>query len=419
MGIKPLAADFVVNTAPRLRSLLHRTVSRAVPRLSGIEFYWSAACPYSYVMAQQLLRITYPGMPVSVYPVPMGQSDVDPSPELRKSHGPRDCATLAASYDIDFPADYHVPEDQAALVGNRIVAKARSLASCVAVGHALWADNGDALASASATLGEASAAETDILLRSNAERQRARGHYHPGAVRHFGEWFEGPERMELVAQRLATAGEAPALPWSRIDACPGPRVSDTVEMWFSFRSPYSYLAAAKLQRWRDSGERFKLIFRPVLPMVMRGLPVPHAKKMYLVTDAAREARRLGIAFGRIVDPVGAGAERCLAVCAEVSKSDADTERAFAFAVQASKGIWSQGVDVASDAGLISLASRAGIDRHEVMQAVSNLPAGLALAEVNRKLLNAAGLWGVPSFRVGDLVTWGQDRMDLMRAHLGL
>lgn len=32
------------------------------------------------------------------------------------------------------------------------------------------------------------------------------------------------------------------------------------------------------------------------------------------------------------------------------------------------------------------------------------------AEVNREALFAAGLWGVPSFRLGSFTTWGQDRL---------
>ena len=44
-------------------------------------------------------------------------------------------------------------------------------------------------------------------------------------------------------------------------------------------------------------------------MVMRSLPVPPSKRRYITLDAAREARRLGIPFGRIADPVGRPVER--------------------------------------------------------------------------------------------------------------
>ena len=46
---------------------------------------------------------------------------------------------------------------------------------------------------------------------------------------------------------------------------------------------------------------------------MRGLPVPRAKQIYIMRDTKREAERLGMPFGRVVDPVGPGVERGLAV----------------------------------------------------------------------------------------------------------
>jgi 2-hydroxychromene-2-carboxylate isomerase len=34
----------------------------------------------------------------------------------------------------------------------------------------------------------------------------------------------------------------------------------------------------------------------------------------------------------------------------------------------------------------------------------------AEAEANRLEMMERGIWGVPSFRVGDTITWGQDRL---------
>jgi 2-hydroxychromene-2-carboxylate isomerase len=48
---------------------------------------------------------------------------------------------------------------------------------------------------------------------------------------------------------------------------------------------------------------------------MRGMEMPRSKKLYIMQDAKREAERLGIAFGRICDPLGPGIERCLAAFA--------------------------------------------------------------------------------------------------------
>jgi 2-hydroxychromene-2-carboxylate isomerase len=155
-----------------------------------------------------------------------------------------------------------------------------------------------------------------------------------------------------------------------------------------------------------------LTLRPVLPMVMRGLPLPASKRRYILLDAKREADRLGIPFGRIADPVGSGAERCLAVLHHVF----NTERAEAFVRSAMHGIWAEGLDAASDAGLATLAGRAGIAAHDIAAALAD-EGWRARVEANRAALFAAGLWGVPSFRLGALATWGQDRLWLVEQAL--
>ena len=57
----------------------------------------------------------------------------------------------------------------------------------------------------------------------------------------------------------------------------------------------------------------ELKLRPVLPMLMRGLQVPPKKMIYIANDAAREAERADIAFGKFADPLGSGVERCMVV----------------------------------------------------------------------------------------------------------
>ena len=71
-----------------------------------------------------------------------------------------------------------------------------------------------------------------------------------------------------------------------------------VEYFFSFRSPYSYLSAP---RAFSLPERFDvdLVWRGVRPMAMRGQPLPRAKQLYILRDAAREAHALGLPFGNI------------------------------------------------------------------------------------------------------------------------
>lgn len=115
-------------------------------------------------------------------------------------------------------------------------------------------------------------------------------------------------------------------------------------------------------------------------------------------------------FGRICDPVGRPAERGLGVLHHAVQQG----RGEAFAESFLRGVFAEGIDAGSDAGLGKIADRAGIDAARVRQALADA-AWRAVAEANRRDLFDAGLWGVPSFRVvgpsGPFAAhWGQDRL---------
>lgn len=245
---------------------------------------------------------------------------------------------------------------------------------------------------------------------------RARlGHY-LGATFYFeGEWFWGLDRLPYLERRLAFArrpGAAPLTHFLREGEGEAGRASVDLDFFLSFRSPYTYLAAARVsdlaRRW---GARLRLRF--VLPMVMRGLPVPLAKRLYIVRDAKREAERWGLPFGDICDPVGAGAERGLAVLNHAIEGG----RGEAFVESFLRGVFAEGEDASTDAGLCRLAARVGIGPAAVRAALED-ESWRETAERNRQELFDLGLWGVPSFRVaGRPPHWGQDRLWAVEADL--
>jgi 2-hydroxychromene-2-carboxylate isomerase len=184
-----------------------------------------------------------------------------------------------------------------------------------------------------------------------------------------------------------------------------------LELFHSIRSPYSYLSLARAFEIADAfGLELKV--RPVLPMVMRGMKVPVLKLLYIVKDAAREAARRGIAFGNIADPVGAGAERCLAVFyyAESEKRGRD------FLLNAGEAIWDKTIDVATDAGMRKVTGKTGLLWPDVKAAIND-DAWRDAVDNNRESMMASGTWGVPTLRMGDFIAWGQDRDWLLVRHI--
>lgn len=178
----------------------------------------------------------------------------------------------------------------------------------------------------------------------------------------------------------------------------------SVEFFFSFRSPYSYLAGPRAFALADR-PGVEVDFHGVIPMMMRGQSVPRAKGLHTLRDVKREATRLGMPFGPVHDPLGDGALRCL----RVSEHAKDAGRVREFVLSASRGIWAEAVDVASDAGLRLVCERAGLDWEDCAAAAAD-PALHARVEANTDRLAALGHWGVPVLVVAGELFWGQDRI---------
>lgn len=252
--------------------------------------------------------------------------------------------------------------------------------------------------------------------RAEGDAVRARlGHYLGATFFFEGEWYWGLDRLAYLEERLASlrrdahADLIAPRPDEDFNGAQPLRDGVTLEFFASLRSPYTYLALARAAALaRAYGAGFAIRF--VLPMVMRGLPVPQAKRLYIVRDCKREAERLGLPFGRICDPVGAPTERGLAVLHHAMKIG----RGEAFLQSFLQGVFADGLDAGSEAGLSRIAARAGVSDAVVRAALKD-PTWRAVAEANRDALLGAGLWGVPSFRVvmpdgARAAHWGQDRL---------
>lgn len=178
-----------------------------------------------------------------------------------------------------------------------------------------------------------------------------------------------------------------------------------IEYFFSFRSPYSYLSGPRAFALPDRFD-VEIEFRGVLPMMMRGQAVPRAKALNTLRDVDREAKRLGMPFGRIHDPLGEGAVRTLAI-SELAK---DEGLAPVFVLDASRAIWAEAVDMSTDEGLRPVCEHAGLAWGDCLRALAD-PAIEARVDANTKALAELGQWGVPVFRFGEEIFWGQDRIE--------
>ena len=133
------------------------------------------------------------------------------------------------------------------------------------------------------------------------------------------------------------------------------KAADLPDLHFfaSFRSPYTWISTERVIRLAEAfGGDLRIRF--VLPMVMRGLPVKRSKRVYILLDAAREAKRNGVQFGPISDPVGKPVERGYSLLPWAIEQGRGIEYFRSFMTL----VFSQAVDAGSDRGLRRIVEEA-------------------------------------------------------------
>ncbi|MGH8223244.1 MAG: DsbA family protein [Woeseiaceae bacterium] len=404
-----------------IRRALAETGRRIARQPHTVHAFLQLDDPYSYLLGHYLPQLAA-GFDVRL-DVRLAQRLGDqytPQPAMLAEYAVQDCRLIARELDLPFLDRGTAPvvEQRRALLdtltreylsGNFPQLLRQALA-------AYWRGDSEAAARLAGRHGDGDPATT-ALLEANRDLLARLGHYNCATLYYGGEWYWGIDRLHYLVERLeglgalrdagAARGLASIRQAMRLNL-PGAvpdraRTLPPLEYFHSFRSPYSYLALPRAFRIADAFG-LKLVVRPVLPMVMRGLPVPKAKLRYIAMDAKREADRLGIPFGRIADPLGRGVERCIATFYYAREEHRERE----FLLAAGSAIWSEGIDVGTDEGLRAVTERAGLFWPGVKSALAETDWREA-CDANREDMTNAGVWGVPVFRIGELALWGQDR----------
>jgi 2-hydroxychromene-2-carboxylate isomerase len=400
--LQPTLGDLI--TSHRTRSL-RRHAHNLWESLRGVdgavEWYHDAGDPWSGLLAQVLqeFRDRF-DVPVRPYTVSAIESPYRVEADRFFSYALHDSRLLAEFHGLQKPE--HLPERQDADSVNALLCDyEQDIDEYLDV----------AVQSHQQLFHEASPViphRTSRQPRINRKRLEDRGHYQSGMLHYHGEWFWGIDRLPLLEQILRKERRGNGSCVFTYPEQVEPWKGDTIECYFSFRSPYSYIA---LPRIYDVADRYdlELVLKPVLPMVNRGLEVPFKKKRYILLDTAREAYRHNIVFGRIRDPLGQGVENAIAVFSTLTQ---DYKRQFAWS--AMNGAWARGLNLAKQRDLEKVAIEAGVEGWQVEEALAT-DAWRRETEENLHELMDLGMWGVPAFKLGDHFAWGQDRIPILRA----
>jgi 2-hydroxychromene-2-carboxylate isomerase len=349
---------------------------------------------------------------------PVGNNVAEPDLLMRLSR--YDSYHVAPDYGLEFPEHNEAPSGEAVALAAAILAAQDSVGfikCAVDVGRAFWAGDQVGLQALAERFGSVTQEQVTAKVKAGTARREELKHY-SGAMFYYGhEWYWGVDRLYHLEKRLAELGvdrnpdQDMVVPRPMVEAGElKDNGSLTLEVYPSLRSPYSAIVfdrAVKLAA--DTG--VNLVVRPVLPMVMRGVPATRQKGMYIFKDAAREAREAHVPYGNFCDPIGDPVRRCYSLFSWANEQGKGVELISSFLSSA----FARGVNTNTDRGLKIVVEGAGIDWTKA-KSVLGTAGWEELLESNRLAMYEAGLWGVPSFRLLDaggsqlLALWGQDRL---------
>ncbi|MEM8547350.1 MAG: 2-hydroxychromene-2-carboxylate isomerase [Pseudomonadota bacterium] len=293
-----------------------RRKAEAMRQRSGaphvVDYYHQLDDPYSHLTAQVLATFAARyDIQLNVHLIRAAGGTFQPELEKLAIWARRDAAWVAPHLGLTFPATAgmvpavaHQELVARALAGvsvSEFVAKLRDLSD------ALW--TGDEAALQSLTVGRVSATEAAAALAAGSEHLAAAGHYSGATFYYAGEWYWGVDRLFHLELRLRDLGvcrtldEALIAPRPEIDLAGVDASALRLDYYPSLNSPYTAINFdATIALKNICGIEFH--HKPVLPMVMRGVPAPRTKTQYLVFDTKREADFAGVPFGNALFPIG-------------------------------------------------------------------------------------------------------------------
>jgi 2-hydroxychromene-2-carboxylate isomerase len=386
-----------------------------------VEYFHQLDDPYSHLVTQVLSDFVQ-RYDIELVPHLVRAAGGKDQPELKKlaAWARRDCELIAPHYGLTFSST--APQVPA---GGQLHAAAEACAGLTpqeflsripSISEDLWQGG------ASST--DKPSKQASAALDQGTKRLASLGHYSGATFYYGGEFYWGVDRLFHLEQRLMALGlrrdsgsnylvTRPNINVDGVDAS-----ALTLHFYPSLNSPYTSIIYDRTIAMAKAC-KIQLQHKPVLPMVMRGVPASPNKGKYIVFDTKREAEYLGVPFGPMVFPIGTPTRRVYSLLAWAKKQGKDTQLLSTLLRMA----FAEGISLATERGLRKGIERAGLSWTEATQFIGNDAWQERTAQYQQEMVEGMGLWGVPSYRLSgpdsepDLAVWGQDRLWLIAAEI--
>lgn len=190
-------------------------------------------------------------------------------------------------------------------------------------------------------------------------------------------------------------------------------MTHAVELFYDFRSPYSYLALTQLRQMDVS-----IALKPmqILKVMEQVGNVPTtitcaAKGRYARVDLGRWAQRYGVAL----NPSDMKANDGDAMSRAVLTADGADEAVRVTEILY-RAIWSEGRTLANSQAVLAELAAQGIETATIANRIDS-PDMIARLEANTTEAVERGVFGSPTIFVGDAMFFGNDRIEFVREEL--
>ncbi len=188
----------------------------------------------------------------------------------------------------------------------------------------------------------------------------------------------------------------------------------TVAFYYIFRSPYAWIAAERIEAELADFD-VSLELHPIFPIpgdFPNDPTATPAKVRYLLQDVPRVARANGLTarFPNHVDTDWALPHAAAVVADEWGHG-------LRFAIEAFRQRWAEGRDIGDPDVVRAAALQAGLDADELLARAQDPALQQRVAAEWTRVRDEDGVFGVPTFALGEELFWGQDRIPALRAAL--
>jgi 2-hydroxychromene-2-carboxylate isomerase len=195
-------------------------------------------------------------------------------------------------------------------------------------------------------------------------------------------------------------------------------MSKTVEYYFDFGSPAAYLASTQLPAL-SAQTGAAVLWRPMLlggVFVATGNTSPAsvpAKGKYIFRDFARFARRYGVPLKtNPFFPINTITLMRIATGLQLRQDPRFADYCSAMF----RAIWVDAQNMNDPATVVAVLQAAGFDAPALLALAAEQPVKDRLKAQTEEAV-ARGVFGAPTFFVGEQMFWGQDRLDFVREAL--